>query len=806
VTFRLSWSSQLRAFTPWVRRLGLCSLFVGSGSCAASADGANAVREFHLLKKDGAPLSEFRVTAVFADGVEGMTCQRAQRVSDEPAPHLLACTADGFRSLGAESPRQVTVRSRGSTFATVEIEEHASASVTVRLAPLRTSEVTEDYASRLDGEDCLEQLGALALLSDSELGESASVKFYIGDLDSDEPHLYFQNTPQHPLHYDFAREVLGVTGTADAFAEATYTGNQRTALAGTLVWYPAAKGTASGTQESVSAPWTLNFAPFDTIAIEQVLVAHRLVEERLTCLDWQGPTRRLAYVPASSERESEALQQEEAFVRRGVPWLTRADLLGGLSVQPLNAGIAYGRLRRMTPEELERQVVSYRDILLLPRIPNELPLVGGTISYELQTPLAHVNVAARSRGTPNLAYPGAGSDEHITSLLDELVRFEVSGAGFTLQAATLEEAQAFWDRRVPERMVPTYDSEKGGIASFATIGFKDWQRVGSKAANLAELTHALGERAPSKGLALPFYYYEAFMAEAHSTPELCADAERACLSSQRAVPACQRARVSCAPEGANESLTAWLSRLLADTEFQSDTAVREAALANVRYVSEQSPLDVDFAGELDERIFEEFGEAKVKLRSSTNTEDLPNFSGAGLYSSYAAYARGEKAASKQLVKVFASTWSFRAFEERSFWNIDHLAVRMGCAINEAFVDELANGVLITQNIADPNVFGMYVNVQLGEAEVTNPVSGQLPEVFSILGDTNYDVVRSRYSSLSPGAALLSRHEIRQLYDAGAAAQEHFSKLYGHSTVLDIEFKLTSNQGIVFKQARPYVAR
>jgi hypothetical protein len=101
---------------------------------------------------------------------------------------------------------------------------------------------------------------------------------------------------------------------------------------------------------------------------------------------------------------------------------------------------------------------------------------------------------------------------------------------------------------------------------------------------------------------------------------------------------------------------------------------------------------------------------------------------------------------------------------------------------------------------------MYVNVQKGEASVTNPERGELPEIFSILADTNYQVVRSRFSSLSPDAPILSAEETKSLYEAGALAQQHFARLYGRQVVLDIEFKLTPNRQIVFKQARPYAPR
>jgi phosphoenolpyruvate synthase/pyruvate phosphate dikinase len=222
---------------------------------------------------------------------------------------------------------------------------------------------------------------------------------------------------------------------------------------------------------------------------------------------------------------------------------------------------------------------------------------------------------------------------------------------------------------------------------------------------------------------------------------------------------------------------------------------------------EHSALDPEFAALLDRRVAEVFGDAKVRLRSSTNCEDLPNFSGAGLYNSHSARVNGENSPSRVVLRVFASAWSFRGFEERSFWNIDHRAVRMGCAINEAFSDELANGVLITANIADPGVEGMYVNVQKGEDAVTNPTNGALPEIFSMIAAPGgLQLARTRFSSLSPATPLLTQSEIETLYRAAAKTQAHFASLYAlppGRLILDIEFKLTPERKIVFKQARPY---
>jgi pyruvate, water dikinase len=354
--------------------------------------------------------------------------------------------------------------------------------------------------------------------------------------------------------------------------------------------------------------------------------------------------------------------------------------------------------------------------------------------------------------------------------------------------------------------VPTFDASLTGIPSFDQIGFADAIRVGVKAANLAELSHILGENAPDKGLAIPFHYYDQFMSTAQTSSALCDVARTECATAGRAATACQGARDLCMPSGAPESFNTYLARVMADPAFKQDTALRDAVLGNLRTFIEQTPVDPAFAAFLDSRIAEVFHTAKVKIRSSTNCEDLPNFSGAGLYDSFGAHGSGKDAGSQVINKVFASVWSFRGFEERAFWNIDHTTVRMGCVLNQAFTDELANGVLITANIADPTVYGMYVNVQKGEESVTNPTNGALPEIFSILGDSGDQVVRQRFSSLSPATPLLSDSEVAALFQAADKARKHFAPLYRQSPdqlILDMEFKLTAAHKIVFKQARPY---
>ena len=776
----------------WVVGLAACLVGACGGSSNPSGGGWLEVR------LQPAP-SAFQVTLAWDKGsVQTLICPSETRATDSQK-----CTEGGFAVRGTAGAFEATVRSVGNAFVSITVAPGAESPTVLALPPLTAAVKTDDYATRLDGDGCLEVLQQMAVPFTPDLGDSYALKFLIRDLKT-EPKVYFQNTKKYPLHFDFARTVLGIPGTIEQFSADTYSGTDRPAMGGTLVFYPSVSGKSKAATPWVDAPWTLNFFPSDPITPVQVRQAHRLIEERLTCLAWTGPARRLVYLPAGTTFEQQASADGNPFERGGIGWMDHQDLFGAIRQQVLNPGVAFGILKRMTPEQLASSVVSFRDVLLLTRIPNELPIVGGTITEEFQTPLAHVNVAARTRGTPNLAYPKAFEDPMVSSLIGKLVRFETIGGAFTLHEATLAEAEAFWNSRFRLRTVPTFDLSLTGIPSFDQLGFADSIRVGVKAANLAELSHALGENAPSKGLAIPFHYYQSFMDASLTSAELCEKAKTDCTTAGRTSAACEGARSLCLP-GAVESFTAFVARVLDDPSFKQDTGLRDAILGNLRYMMEHTPGDPGFGALLDSRIAEIFQTARVKIRSSTNCEDLPNFSGAGLYNSYGAHASGADAGSKVVPKVFASVWSFRGFEERAFWNIDHQAVRMGCVINEAFTNELANGVIITENLADPTVWGMYINVQKGEESVTNPTNGALPEIFSIDG-VGGQVTRQRFSSLSPGTPILADSEVASLFQAATKARQHFAPLYGlaeEQLILDIEFKLTPDHKIVFKQARPY---
>lgn len=777
--------------------------------CSVSHGGSEPGPSPYLVEvasSDGEPLAEYVAIITSENGTV-----RTAWCPDSPAPDT-ECLPQGLRLEPEPGALALTIKARGHAFVTLELDpddalpRSGAPDAEVALESLPPIQITDDYATGFDVNDGLTTFEQLAVSIPTEFGPSQVVKFYISGLDQT-PQVYLQNTRAHPLHYQFANRVLGVPLTLSEFEATTYSGADRTGYAGTLTRYPEAVAASAALGFSLVTPITLSFFPSDDLTPAQALDCHRLLEERLGIAALAGDESRLAYFPAGDESERALADDPAAFARGGAAWLTRRELHGSLTHQLLNDGVAYGTLRRMGPEELGSTPISYTDILVLTRLPNELPVVGGTITEELQTPLAHVNVAARARNTPNMALLDAAGDSRIAPLLGQLVRFEVGDGTFSLAATTLAEAEQFWTSRTLEPLVPAYDLEREGLPRFDEVGFADSVAIGVKAANLAELHQLLPEQTPD-GFAVPFRYYDAHLQSGRVTVDSCAAARATCVAEGRASAPCDDAEALCAAAPAGEDLWGYAAHLLAAQTFATDSALRDAALASLRHHIMTTPVAADFAAALDARVTEIFGAHQVRLRSSTNSEDLPNFSGAGLYQSVSA-GGSKPPASARLRGVWASAWGFAAFEERAYWGIDHLAVRMGIAVNPAFDDEAANGVLITQNIADPMTTGLYVNVQLGEVSVTNPTDGSVPEIFSIVpAPSGIQVARERFSTLSPDAPVLTDDETIELYRAATTVQEHFANLYGEYTytlALDLEFKLVdADRRLLIKQVRPYV--
>ena len=670
----------------------------------------------------------------------------------------------------------------------------------------------EDQYTGFYKQDGYDAFRKMSYASKTEMGISYLVKFVITDFDTDKPQVHFMNTMRYSYHYDFAEMVLGDTRSLAVFNVETYFSAEKNTAAGTLAYYP-----------SVDSMIALTFFPADYITPEQVAVAYKLIEEKLLFLDSSGSKNRLFYMPAGSTAERAAAEYANEFKKADILVFTHAELFGDIPYQIMNKGTAYGTLRKLTAAELDTAIVSSHDILILETLPAEIPLVAATISKDAQTPLSHVNLAAQARKTPNIAFNGNELPDSLLALCGKLVMLEVKSNSYTIREATLEEAQAFWNKNVREQKTLSFDLSDSGLVDFANLNFKSSKSVGVKAANLAELHKLLPENTPD-GFAVPFYHYSHFMDYAQVTEELCGRSFDDCGKEGRASEICTQVKNVCVSalrqaqgtESAEASkfatLRSYIENLIAREDFVTDTRLREAVLDNIRYMFKHIPVDKDFGDALDAKVRTLYGEAGVRLRSSTNSEDLEDFNGAGLYKSVKATAREKDLPSDEIRKVWASVWSFKAFEERTLWNINHMSVQMAVAVHEAYPDEVANGVIITQNIADYSVAGIYANIQVGETSITNPEGGEIPEIISIIPSPpparGVQSVLLQHSSLCPDSLILSDGEIYTLYQMVMQIQNRFAVLYNvysDALALDIEFKVMGeDRKLIFKQVRPYI--
>ena len=79
----------------------------------------------------------------------------------------------------------------------------------------------------------------------------------------------------------------------------------------------------------------------------------------------------------------------------------------------------------MKSAEIETAYVGFRDVVVLDSSPDNISVCAGIISQDFQTPLSHINVLARNRGTPNMGLRGAFDNPTLRALDGKWVRFVV---------------------------------------------------------------------------------------------------------------------------------------------------------------------------------------------------------------------------------------------------------------------------------------------------------------------------------------------------------------------------------------------
>ena len=569
------------------------------------------------------------------------------------------------------------------------------------------------------------------------------VKFVMFDWETDAPGVYFMNTNTHGGHPSFL-DAVGIDRYQLGLVEGYFIyDSELVAPDGSL---------------GVYYYWLSLVSAFSFTARN-----HTLLAASMPLLD-----DNLAYYIANDLLQ-EVQSDLPLFRDSRITLVFEEDVWPETSFLALNPGEGYGLLRVMDPDERPHP----RDVVIYEALPNELSRVAGIITTVPQTPLSHVNLRAVQDGIPNAFISDALDKPAIDDLIGSYVRYTVTESGWTLRAATPAEVEAHYAASRPAGdQTPQRDLSVTGIKPLSEIGFDDWKAFGVKAANLAVL-RTLGFPAGTvpDGFAIPFYFYDEFM-KAHGFYD---DVEE----------------------------------MLADEDFQTDFEVQDDRLDDLRddIKDAGTPQWIIDALTAMHATYPE-GQS-LRYRSSTNNEDLPGFNGAGLYDSKTQDPdeTEEDGIDKSLKQVFASLWTFRAFTEREFHRIDHLAAAMGVLVHPNYSDELSNGVAVSFDPIRGQDGDYYVNTQIGEDLVTNPEAHSVPEELLLRSLGNYTILATS-NLVEPGQFLMSDDQLRQLRAHLEVIHDHFKGLYDPGPdepfAMEIEFKITSANTLAIKQARPWV--
>jgi pyruvate,water dikinase len=494
----------------------------------------------------------------------------------------------------------------------------------------------------------------------------------------------------------------------------------------------------------------------------------------------------------------------------------------------MNPGEAVGQLIILSADDINHASAKFMSLnpLSIPvfaELPMDLSVTAGAITLKQQNLLSHVQLKSRARKTPNLdisQLEGGVSSALLGSFRDgDWIRMKLTNPDTILiEASTKEAAEAAYEAKQAnlEPVNLDYDGRVRKVYRSQELGSEDHDKVGSKAANYAELMKALNtpERTVVRpGFAVPMSYYEQFVNDNPAVKALIEDVVSDPIMND-----------------------------LMDVQYRAQRLEElRKAMTEKTLVVRQDLID-DLLAIYEQQRGPDGKLRKMKMRSSTNSEDLPNFNGAGLYDSlsYKPYkgerekTRAQKEATLRevLQGVWSSVWMLRAFDERNLFGIPHDQVKMAMQVNPSFGKEDADGVVVTKNVSgDANNQGtaVYVETQRGDVHgVANPVPGVKPQKILIFFDESRPLDTSAYrvktlqmSNIADDNVIIldqdnpipvmTDAEAKDLAYQSLKARAHFKPILSRGADvfdLDLEFKVDSEDNgqrtVFLKQARPLI--
>jgi len=470
----------------------------------------------------------------------------------------------------------------------------------------------------------------------------------------------------------------------------------------------------------------------------------------------------------------------------------------GVGFRALNPGLARGSLH-VHPDLAQLDDFQKDGIYLLPETISDLPPVAGIMTAGEGNPLSHIQLLARNLGIPNVSV-----DEQLIPRFDShdgnKVVLAVSRAGLV----ELADDGPRWDSvfgnsEGTQKALIRPDLEKLDLSVKDFISLDDLNAsdsgriVGPKAAKLGELRHHFPE-AVASGVAIPFGRFRETVLDKPYKDSGKTVYQWMVSEYQRlhGLPAGSEQR-----QEQTERFRAELYDLILNTRLD------EAFINGLRQA-------------LEKNIGPE-GSYGVFVRSDTNVEDLPGFTGAGLNLTLPNVV-GMDNLVKAIPKVWASPFTERAFAWRQSLMDKPEHVYPAILLLKSVPND-KSGVMVTQDIdtGDKAVLSVAVNEGVGGA-----VDGQSAESLRI--DTRDGSVRLLASAtavwrrmpaatsgvdklpVSGDQSVLKPDEIEQLITLAKELPDRFPPITdddGNPAPADIEFGFLDGRLQLF-QLRPFL--
>ncbi len=469
----------------------------------------------------------------------------------------------------------------------------------------------------------------------------------------------------------------------------------------------------------------------------------------------------------------------------------------GVGFHALNPGLVRGTLHTdVTIENIAS--IKPDGIYVLPETVSDLPPLSGIITAGEGNPLSHVQLLARNLGIPNVTV----NEELIPELQkhnSQTIVMAVSPSGLVELNHDSEKWRNFFGaNKNQENIVIRPDLEKLDInyrefIDLTQLRAKDSGRiVGPKAAKLGELKHIYPDKV-ANGLAIPFGIFRQVVLDKPYN-------------------------------NSSQTVYEWMLeqyaiiRSLESDPFKHQT-VSETFRAELYDIIINAEIDAKFIQSLRQALTATFGTADlgVFVRSDTNVEDLPGFTGAGLNLTLPNVIGFDHLVTA-INQVWASPFTKRAFA----WRQSHMEQPQYVYPSILLLRSVASdksGVMVTEDIStgDKGVLSIAVNEGVGGA-----VDGQSAESLRVnMTDASVRVLATATAPtrrlpspqgglvelpVSGADTILQPAEIKQLIQFARELPDKFPSIVndaGNPAPADVEFGFVDGALNLF-QIRPFL--